>query len=79
LLNGILVNGFSYLFWLIALKSTEASYLAPFVFITPVLSAFYLIVFFDEPIELSYLAGLTAVIIGGIVNSIKLTGNKYGE
>jgi len=72
LLNGLFVNGFSYLFWLVALKSTEASYLAPFVFITPVLSAIYLIIFFDEPIEWSYIFGLIAVIFGGIANSINI-------
>jgi len=53
ILNGLLVNGFSYLFWLVALKSTKAFYLAPFIFITPVLSAIYLIIFFNEPIEWS--------------------------
>ncbi len=70
LLNGILVNGFSYVFWLIALKSTEASYLAPFTFITPVLSAIYLILFFDEPMVPAYGIGLICVISGGLVNSI---------
>jgi len=73
LLNGILVNGFSYVFWLVALRSTEASYLAPFTFITPVLSAIYLIVFFDEPIVLSYGVGLICVVAGGLVNSIAYT------
>ena len=69
LLNGILVNGFSYVFWLLALRSTEASYLAPFVFITPILSAVYLIVIFDEPVVDAYAVGLLLVITGGLVNS----------
>ncbi len=72
LLNGILVNGFSYVFWMMALKSTEASYLAPFIFITPVLSALYLIVFFGEPVLLAYGIGLIFVISGGLVNSMKI-------
>ncbi len=71
LLNGVLVNGFSYLFWVVALQSTEASYLAPFTFITPALSALYLILFFNEPVHWSTFAGLTAVILGGLINSIK--------
>ena len=29
LLNGVLVNGYSYIFWVRALQSTDASYLAP--------------------------------------------------
>ena len=70
LLNGILVNGFSYVFWIVALQSTEASYLAPFTFLTPVLSAIYLIVFFDEPFVLAYGIGLVCVVGGGLVNSI---------
>ncbi len=72
LLNGILVNGFSYMFWVLALRSTEASYLAPFTFITPVLSAIYLIVLFDEPVLPVYAIGLACVIAGGLVNSIKI-------
>ncbi len=70
LLNGILVNGFSYVFWLVALKSTQASYLVPFTFITPVLSAIYLILFFDEPIVPVYGIGLICVILGGLVNTV---------
>lgn len=71
LLNGILVNGFSYVFWFIALKSTEASYLAPFVFIAPILSAFYLILFFDEPFLAVYGVGLAFVVMGGLINSLQ--------
>lgn len=72
LLNGIFLNGFSYLLWINALKMTEASYLAPFIFITPILSAIYLIVLFDEPLEFAYIFGLICVIIAGMVNSIRL-------
>ncbi|MCP4297697.1 MAG: DMT family transporter [Proteobacteria bacterium] len=68
LINGIIVNGFSYLFWLIALRSTDASYLAPFIFITPVLSAVYLIIFFNEPIVPAYVVSLICVVVGGLVN-----------
>jgi drug/metabolite transporter (DMT)-like permease len=76
LLNGILVNGFSYLFWQKALKSTQASYLAPFIFITPVVSAIYLILFFDEPMVFAYALGLICVVSGGLVNSIPLKKTK---
>lgn len=71
LLNGIFLNGFSYLLWLNALKATEASYLAPFVFITPILSAIYLIILFDEPLEFAYIFGLVCVVVAGLVNSVK--------
>lgn len=69
LLNGVFINGFSYLLWIKALKLSDASYLAPFIFITPVLSAIYLIVLFDEPIYFSYFIGMVCVIIAGLINS----------
>ena len=72
LLNGMFLNGFSYLLWLNALKLTEASYLAVFVFITPILSAIYLIILFDEQIEFAYIFGLLCVVLAGLVNSAKL-------
>jgi drug/metabolite transporter (DMT)-like permease len=70
LINGVLVNGFSYVFWQIALKAIEASYLAPFTFITPVLSTAYLVVFFQEPFVLAYGIGLVCIVAGGLVNSV---------
>lgn len=74
LLNGILVNGYSYIFWMKALQATEASYLAPFTFITPILSAMYLIVFFNEPVVIAYVFGLILIVLGGLINSLNLTG-----
>ena len=71
ILNGMFLNGFSYLLWLNALKATEASYLAPLVFITPILSAIYLIILFDEPLQVVYLVGLICVVLAGIINSLK--------
>ncbi|MEK7523688.1 MAG: DMT family transporter [Patescibacteria group bacterium] len=68
LVNGLLVNGFSYILWIKALKSAEASFVAPFVFLTPVLAAFYLIVFFSEPLLPIYGLGLLSVIMSGLLN-----------
>ncbi len=72
LLNGVLVNGISYIFWVIALQLTEASYLAPFIFISPILSAIYLVLFFGEPFILAYGIGLLCIIAGGLLNSIRI-------
>jgi drug/metabolite transporter (DMT)-like permease len=72
-LNGVLVNGFSYVFWFLALKSTEASYLAPITYIAPILSAFYLIMFFNEPFYSVYVYGLLLVVLGGLINSINFS------
>lgn len=68
LVNGLFVNGFSYIFWIRALKNAEASFVAPFVFLTPVLAAAYLIIFFREPLLPIYGLGLLAVITGGLLN-----------
>lgn len=78
LLNGVLVNGFSYVFWLAALRATEASYLAPFIFLTPVLSALYLILFFNEPVLLVYGIGLILVVTSGLINSLNI-GKKTNK
>ncbi len=69
LLNGLLVNGYSYIFWKKALLATEASYLAPFTYIAPILSAIYLVLLFDEPFLLAYGFGLMLILVGGLINS----------
>ncbi|GAB3658992.1 hypothetical protein GCM10028791_32280 [Echinicola sediminis] len=67
-INGFFVNGLSYICWIRALKTGEASFLAPFVFLTPVLSSVFLIVFFNEPFHGAYLIGMSSVIMGGLLN-----------
>ena len=71
LINGLFVNGFSYILWVKALKKAEASFVAPFVFLTPILGALYLILFFREPLLPVYGFGLLAVILGGLLNREK--------
>ncbi|WP_455755616.1 DMT family transporter [Sulfurimonas sp.] len=71
IVNGVFLNGISYLFWIKALQNMDASKVAPYIFITPILSAFFLILFFDEPILISYFVGLVFVIISGLLNSLK--------
>ncbi len=68
LINGIFVNGISYIYWIGALKIGEASFIAPFVFLTPVISTVLLILFFKEPFQLVYVVGMTSVILGGLLN-----------
>lgn len=68
MVNGIFVNGISYLFWIKALKESEASFVAPFVFLTPVISTIYLVLFFKEEFVPVYAIGLVAIILGGLLN-----------
>lgn len=70
IINGFFVNGLSYIFWIKALKSGEASFIAPFVFLTPVLSSILLILFFNEPFYNAYLIGMSSVIMGGLFNTL---------
>ncbi len=72
ILNGLFVNGYSYIFWIKALKNAHASFVAPFVFLTPVISSVYLINFLGEPPENAYILGLLSVIAGGLINSLKM-------
>lgn len=71
LLNGILVNGFSYLFWIFALKNTDSSYLAPFTYGAPFLSTVILLLFFREPFHTAYIPGMALVLAGGLINSLR--------
>ncbi len=73
--NGILVNGLSYVFWIFALRSTSASFLAPFIYLTPIISMIYLVLFFSEPFGLASAIGLILVLVGGLVNTVGL--RKY--
>lgn len=68
LVNGVLINGLSYIFWLKALSYAKASFVAPFVFITPVLAAILVIFFFHEVFLPVYLVGMSFVIIAGLVS-----------
>lgn len=71
LINGAFINGVSYLFWIKGLQAFDASKVAPYLFITPVLAAFFLILFFDEPILTVYFVGLFFVVLSGLINSLK--------
>lgn len=71
IINGAFINGISYLFWIKGLQMFDASKVAPYLFITPILSAFFLILFFDEEILMVYFVGLFFVILSGLVNSLK--------
>ncbi len=68
LVNGIFVNGISYILWVKGLRLASASYLAPFGFLTPVISAIYLVVFFNEPMQTPYIVGLVMVLFSGLIN-----------
>lgn len=71
IINGVLVNGVSYLFWIGALRRLEATQVAPLVFLTPILSAAYLWFGFDEPFLGVYWIALGLIVAAGLVNSTR--------
>jgi len=73
LINGVFLNGLSYLLWIKALQNADASFIAPFIFITPLLSATFLILVFDEPILPIYFIALVLIVVSGLANSLKNT------
>ncbi len=73
IINGVLVNGVSYILWIKALKLGEASFVAPFVFLTPAISTILIIIVFKEPFETVYILGVLSVISSGLINSLKTT------
>ena len=67
--NGILINGFSYILWLKGLSYTKASSTAPLVFLTPILAAILIVLFFKETFLPIYLIGLTLVVLAGLIST----------
>lgn len=65
--NGAIINGLSYVFWLKALRYADASYVAQFVFLTPVLASTLIVVFFGETLLPIYLVGMALVLGAGII------------
>lgn len=66
--NGIFINGFSYILWLRGLSYAKASFLAPFVFLTPILAAILIVLFFQEAFLPVYVLGLILVVSAGLVS-----------
>ncbi|HEY4072504.1 MAG TPA: DMT family transporter [Herbaspirillum sp.] len=67
LVNGMIVNGISYFWWLRALQLGQVSRIAPLVFLTPILACIWLVLLLDEPFFPSYVIGLTLCVIAGLV------------
>ncbi|MBM7072594.1 DMT family transporter [Shewanella sp. 202IG2-18] len=66
---GALINGLADLIWMWALRKSDASCLAPFVYFTPILAMMYLMVFFHEPFYPAYGIGLVLIVISGLLST----------
>ncbi|KAF3997035.1 DMT family transporter [Glaciimonas immobilis] len=68
-LNGTIVNGLSYFWWLRALQLEQTSRIAPLVFLTPILACLWLVLFLNEIFYISYVVGLCMCVGAGILAS----------
>ncbi|PHM48691.1 DMT family transporter [Xenorhabdus miraniensis] len=74
LLNGIILNGISYIIWFKAMSSPDSHKIASILFLSPVLSMMWIILFFGDAFVLAYVVGLALVIISGLL-CIRAKGN----
>jgi drug/metabolite transporter (DMT)-like permease len=74
-MNGMIVNGLSYYWWLRALQLGQVSRIAPLVFLTPILACIWLVLLLDEPFFASYAVGLVLCVAAGFMAA---TGSKKG-
>ena len=71
LINGIFINGISYLFWIWALKDSEASKLSVFTLATPLLSILWIYIFLGDEMRWIYLVSLILTILSGFLATEK--------
>lgn len=67
LINGILINGVSYILWFKAMNTGHSAKIASVVFLSPVLSVLWLVLILSDPFEIAYIVGVLLVIISGIL------------
>ncbi|AOM42346.1 DMT family transporter [Xenorhabdus hominickii] len=67
LLNGIILNGVSYIIWFKAMSSSDSHKIASILFLAPVLSMMWIILFFGDAFVPAYVVGLALVIISGLL------------
>ncbi|ELX8380883.1 DMT family transporter [Providencia vermicola] len=67
IVNGVLINGVSYILWFKAMNTGHSAKIASIVFLSPVLSVLWLVVILSDPFEIAYIIGVLLVIISGIL------------
>jgi len=67
LVNGILINGVSYILWFKAMNTGHSAKIASVVFLSPVLSVLWLVLILNDVFEIAYAIGVLLVIISGVL------------
>jgi drug/metabolite transporter (DMT)-like permease len=66
-INGLIINGVSYFWWLRALQLGQVSRIAPLVFLTPILACIWLVLLLNEAFFPSYAVGLMLCVAAGFM------------
>ena len=66
-INGVLINGVSYILWFKAMNTGHSAKIASIVFLSPVLSVLWLVVILSDPFEIAYIIGVLLVIVSGVL------------
>lgn len=67
IINGVLINGVSYILWFKAMNTGHSAKIASIVFLSPVLSVLWLVMILSDPFEIAYIVGVLLVIISGVL------------
>lgn len=67
MINGALVNGVTFILWIIALAKADASRISPLVYLSPVLSIVWITLFFNEPFRFINIIAMGFAIFSGLL------------
>ena len=75
ILNGVIVNGISYIFWFKALDTVKTHIISNLLYLTPFVSLVYIAIFLKEKILMSSIVGLV-IIVTGVTSQYFKIGSK---
>ncbi|WP_035586297.1 DMT family transporter [Hippea jasoniae] len=71
ILNGLFINGISYIFWFKALKGAKAALISNLVYLTPFVSLIFISLFLQEKIEIYSIIALLFISVGITLEVLK--------
>ena len=71
LINGAFINGLTYILWIYALSKEDASKIAPLVYLSPVLSLFWIAIIFKSNINILNIIAIVLVIASGLLVTLE--------
>ena len=70
ILNGLLINGISYVWWFRALENADTHIVSTLLYLTPVVSLVFISLFLNEQILVSSVLGLGVIVTGILTQSL---------